>query len=256
MLKLGAANLSGKSGIAHGFFGRTGGASSGIYDSLNCGPGSSDDRGHVLENRRRALAALSDKECRLVTLYQIHSAEGIVVREPWEIGVAPKADAMATNVPGIVLGILTADCAPLLLADTEAGVIGAAHAGWKGALGGVIEQVIARMEELGAKRERIAAAIGPCISQSAYEVGDEFRETFARHDGANIGHFVPAARENHWQFDLPAYVQARLEALSVGSVAAPGNCTYAEAGNFFSFRRTTHRGETDYGRQLSAITLL
>ena len=256
MLTLGAPNLSGKSGIAHGFFGRTGGVSSGIYESLNCGPGSSDDRGHVLENRRRARAALADRECRIVTLYQIHSAEGVVVREPWEIGVAPKADAMATNVPGIVLGILTADCAPLLLADTEAGVVGAAHAGWKGALGGVIEQVIARMEELGAKRERIAAAIGPCISQSAYEVGDEFRETFARHDGANIQYFVPAARENHWQFDLPGYVQARLEALSVGSVAALGNCTYAEAGDFFSFRRTTHRGETDYGRQLSAITLL
>jgi len=255
MLKLEASGLSGQE-IAHGFFGRTGGTSSGIYESLNCGPGSSDDREHVVENRRRARAALTGRECRLVTLYQVHSADGLVVRDAWEIGDAPKADAMATNVPGIALGILTADCAPVLLADAEARVIGAAHAGWKGALAGVIDQAIAGMEQLGAKRGRIAAAIGPCIAQSAYEVGEEFRATFARHDGSNTRFFIPAARVGHWHFDLPGYARARLNAAAIGNIDLLAHCTYAEAENFFSFRRTTHRGESDYGRQLSAIALL
>ena len=256
MLKLEVANLSDARGVAHGFFGRTGGTSTGIYESLNCGPGSGDDRAHVIENRRRASAALTNRECPLVTLYQIHSAEGVCVCDPWGIGNAPKADAMATDRPGIALGILTADCAPVLLADAEAHVIGAAHAGWKGALTGVIDQAIIRMEQLGAKRERIAAAIGPCISQAAYEVGEEFRAIFTRLDAANARFFLPATRTGHWQFDLPGYACARLKAAGVQSVAAPGHCTYAQSGNFYSFRRTTHRGESDYGRQLSAITLL
>lgn len=256
MLMLSAPNLSNLPGLAHGFFGRDGGVSSGIFESLNCGPGSGDDRDHVVENRRRALAALADRECRLVTLYQIHSAEGVIVREPWEIGSGPKADAMATNMPGIALGILTADCAPVLLADAVARVIGAAHAGWKGALAGVVEQTIAHMEELGAKRTRIAAAIGPCISQAAYEVGDELRENFTRQDAANARFFAPAARSAHWQFDLPAYVRNRLEAAGLHNAVALQRCTYGEARDFYSFRRATHRGENDYGRQLSAITLL
>jgi polyphenol oxidase len=255
MLKLEAPNMSDLPDIAHGFFGRTGGVSSGIYESLNCGPGSGDDRSNVIENRGCALAALTDRECRLVTLYQIHSAEGVTVRKPWEIGHAPEADAMATDVRGISLGILTADCAPVLLADAEAQVIGAAHAGWKGALAGVIEQAIVRMEQLGAQHERIAAAIGPCISQAAYEVGEEFRAVFARHDATNSRFFVPSARSGHWQFDLPGYASARLNAAAVRNVTVVGRCTYAEAGNFYSFRRATHRGEGDYGRQLSAIAL-
>jgi YfiH family protein len=256
MLKLAAPNLSGLQNITHGFFGRSGGTSSGIYESLNCGPGSGDDRDHVVENRRRALAALADQKSQLVTLYQIHSAEGVTVHEPWEIRNAPRADAMATKTPGIVLGILTADCGPVLFADARAGVIGAAHAGWKGALAGVIEQAISRMEQLGAKRERIAAAIGPCISQSAYEVGEEFRATFMRYDEANTRFFTPAAREGHWQFDLTAYVHARLHVAGISNASVLAHCTYAEDENFYSFRRTTHRGESDYGRQLSAIALL
>jgi YfiH family protein len=256
MLKLDAPNLSNGHGITHGFFGRTGGVSEGIYASLNCGPGSGDERSHVLENRRRALAELGAQERRLVTLYQIHSAEGVTVQDDWEVGDAPKADAMATDAPGIALGILTADCAPVLFADAEARVIGAAHAGWKGALAGVIEQAVSRMEQLGARRGHMAAAIGPCISQTAYEVGDELRETFLRQDAANGRFFSEASRSGHWQFDLGGYVGDRLRAASVQNIATLAHCTYAESQNFFSFRRATHRGDADYGRQLSAIALL
>jgi YfiH family protein len=256
MLKLDARNLSDLLGISHGFFGRAGGTSPGIYESFNCGPGSKDDRSRVIQNRRLAVAALTDQKCQLVTLYQIHSAESVSVSEPWAIGNAPKADAMVTDRAGIALGILTADCAPILLADADACIIGAAHAGWKGALAGVIEQAIVRMEQLGAKRERITAAIGPCISQAAYEVGDEFRAVFARRDAANARFFLPSTRSGHWQFDLSGYARACLDAAAVRNVAALENCTYAEARNFYSFRRATHFGESDYGRQLSAITLL
>ncbi|HTT84786.1 MAG TPA: peptidoglycan editing factor PgeF [Rhizomicrobium sp.] len=256
MWKLAAPNLSELPGIAHGFFGRRGGSSSGIYASLNCGPGSGDVRSRVEENRRRAMAALTAPECRLVTLYQIHGAEGVLVHEPWEVGNAPRADAMATSEPGIALGILTADCAPILLADAEAHVIGAAHSGWKGAVAGVIEQAVLRMEQLGAKRERIAAAIGPCISQSAYEVRDEFRAAFAQQDAANTRFFAPAARPGHWQFDLPGYASVRLQAAGVRNTASLAHCTYGEAEDFYSYRRATHCGETDYGRQLSAILLV
>jgi hypothetical protein len=254
-MKIDASNLTECPGIGHGFFGRKGGVSAGIYESLNCGPGSRDDLEHVLENRRRALAALIGGESRLVTLHQVHSAKGVVVDEPWQIGNGPKADAMATNVPGIALGILTADCAPILFADAEARVIGAAHAGWKGSFSGVVEQAIVRMEELGAKRGRIAAAIGPCISQSAYEVGNEFREIFTSDDAANTRFFAAAGRSDHWQFDLPAYVRMRIDAAGIRNVAAIACCTYAESENLYSFRRTTHRRESDYGRQLSAIVL-
>ena len=256
MWKLSAPSLSSLPDVAHGFLGRTGGTSSGFYASLNCGPGSGDDRKNVVENRRRALEALAARDCRLVTLYQIHSCDALVVRRAWEIGEAPRADAMVTNASGIALGILTADCAPVLFAEVEARVIGVAHAGWKGALAGVIEQAIARMEELGARRERIAAVIGPCISRSAYEVGEELRAAVLGHDAAHARFFAPAARATHWQFDLPGYTHERLSAAGVRNIEMLAHCTYAEPENFYSFRRATHLGETDYGRQLSAIALL
>jgi purine-nucleoside/S-methyl-5'-thioadenosine phosphorylase / adenosine deaminase len=239
---------------AHGFFGRAGGVSEGIYASLNCGPGSKDAREQVLENRRRATAALASG-ARLVTLYQVHSAEAVAVTLPWDIPDNPKADAMATDRPGIALGILTADCAPILLAEPEARVIGAAHAGWNGAIQGVAESVIAAMTRLGAKRDRIHAAIGPCISQSAYEVGPEFAERFRAADSANTRFFVPSKRDAHWQFDLPAYVAEQLRRTGIAQVEIVPACTYAREADFFSYRRATHRKEPDYGRQLSAIVL-
>jgi YfiH family protein len=251
VLKLAASNLSRTPGIAHGFFGRQGGVSEGIFASLNCGPGSGDAREHVGENRNRVLTALGGE--KLLTLYQIHSPNAVVVSEPWEQG--PQADAMATNVPGLALGILTADCAPVLFADSAAHVIGAAHAGWKGALTGVIASVLEKMESLGADRARISAAIGPCISQDNYEVGPEFIARFAAADAGNTRFFVPSDRADHWRFDLEAYVADRLRNAGVGAVESLGVCTYARDEDFFSFRRTTHRGEKDYGRQISAIIL-
>jgi YfiH family protein len=237
----------------HGFFGREGGVSEGIYASLNCGPGSSDVRERVLENRSRAIAALAPG-VPLVTMYQVHGAEAVTVNAPWEIAQNPKADAMVTDRKGIALGILTADCAPILLADSQAHVIGAAHAGWNGAISGVADSVVAAMIKLGAKRERIRAAIGPCISQAAYEVGPEFEARFRSADAANARFFVPSARSSHWRFDLPAYVAHRLARAGVTAeiVAA---CTYEREADFFSYRRTTHRKEPDYGRELSAIVL-
>lgn len=239
---------------AHGFFGRQGGVSTGLYDSLNCGPGSGDERASVMENRARASAALSPGAA-LVTLYQIHSAQAVTVSAPWDIPSNPKADALATDKRGIALGILTADCAPVLLADPGAHVIGAAHAGWSGALAGVTESVVAAMERLGARRERISAAIGPCISRASYEVGPEFKPRFIAADPANERFFERSRREGHWQFDLPAYIAQRLRQSGVGVVEALPSCTYAEEADFFSYRRTTHRKEADYGRQLSAIML-
>jgi len=241
-------------GVAHGFFGRRGGVSTGLYASLNCGPGSSDDRASVMENRARAKAALSPG-ATLVTLYQIHSAEAVTVTAPWEIPANPKGDAMVTDKSGIALGILTADCAPVLLADARAHVIGAAHAGWNGALSGVTDSVVTAMERLGARRERISAAVGPCISRASYEVGPEFKPRFTSADPASKRFFERSKRESHWQFDLPAYVAHRLRQSGVGVVETIAACTYAGEADFFSYRRTTHRKEPDYGRQLSAIVL-
>jgi YfiH family protein len=241
-------------GISHGFFGRPGGVSQGVYAGLNCGPGSNDDRAHVIENRRRAMAELGG--AKLVTLYQVHSATAVTVTNPWEIGQAPHADAMATNVPGLALGILTADCAPVLLADAEAGVIGAAHAGWKGAIGGITDAVIAQMEELGASRRRIAAAIGPCIAQASYEVDSAFRARFVTDDTVNARYFADSNRAGHFRFDLEAYVAARLAKAGISDVAKLATDTYPDATRFYSFRRATHRGEADYGRDLSAIALV
>jgi YfiH family protein len=254
MLVLRAKNLSALPGIAHGFFGRTGGVSSGVFATLNCGPGSGDDRAAVRENRRRAAEALAPG-ATLVNVHQIHSATAVAVTEPWALGNGPKADAMATTVPGIALGILTADCAPVLFADSRAGVIGAAHAGWKGALGGVLEAAIDAMERLGAERARIAAAIGPCISQANYEVGPEFRTRFLDPDPANSRFFVGSDRAGHFRFDLEAYAAARLGAAGLADIGRLSACTYGRETDFFSYRRTTHRRETDYGRQVSAIFL-
>lgn len=251
MLILTADTLS-VPGIAHGFFGRTGGVSTGIFTSLNCGPGSGDERASVIANRRRVAEALA---ADLINVHQIHSGTAVTVTEAWALGEGPKADAMVTDRPGIALGILTADCAPVLFADPQAGVIGAAHAGWKGAFGGVLEATLEAMEALGAERGRVRAAIGPCIAQPAYEVGPEFRERFVAADPANAQYFIASERAEHFRFNLEDYVAARLGTAGAGQIARLSACTYTRDGDFFSFRRTTHKGETDYGRQISAIAL-
>jgi YfiH family protein len=251
MLILDAKNLSQSPATAHGFFGRTGGVSTSIFASLNCGPGSGDDPAAVAENRKRAREALA--ATHLVTLYQIHSATAVTVTAPWETG--PQADAMATRIPCIALGILTADCAPVLLVDSEAKIIGAAHAGWKGALAGVVEAAAEAMEKLGADRERISAAIGPCIAQANYEVGFEFQARFVAADQANDRFFDLSDRVGHYHFDLEGYVVHRLREAGIGDVEGLYADTYARESEFYSFRRATHRGETAYGRQISAIVL-
>jgi hypothetical protein len=254
MKRLHAPGLNGP-GIAHGFFGREGGVSQGLYASLNCGPGSKDDPAAVAENRRRVADALAP-EVQLVSLSQVHSP--IIHTLPaWgsEDGKRLEGDGMVTATPGLGLGILTADCAPVLFADTKAGVIGAAHAGWKGALGGVLEATLEAMEKLGALRMRISAAIGPSISQKNYEVGADFRDRFVESGAKHARFFVPSDREGHFRFDLPGYVAHRLTQAGTGSVESLGICTYPAENGFFSFRRTTHAGEPDYGRQISAIVL-
>jgi hypothetical protein len=253
MKRLEATNLKGLGGIAHGFFGREGGVSGGLYASLNCGPGSKDDPAAIAENRRRVAAALAPK-ARLASLAQIHSPFVHVVGPDWDDAAHPQGDGLITAVPGIALGILTADCAPVLLTDAAAGVIGAAHAGWKGALGGVLEAVVAAMQSLGADPSRIVAAIGPCISAVHYEVGGEFRDRFLKADAANAAFFAPG-KPDHCHFDLEGYVGARLARLGLAGVEKLGVCTYPAQNGFFSFRRTTHAGESDYGRQISAIVL-
>ena len=261
MLILRAQSLATIPGIAHGFFGRTGGGSTGGFASLNCGAGSGDARAWVIENRRRVGAAL-DAEA-LVTLGQIHSAQVLTVTAPWGIGETPSddprhipiGDAMVTTVPGIALGILTADCAPVLFADAHARVIGAAHTGWKGALGGVLEATVTAMEQLGAARGRIVAAIGPSISRGNYEVGPEFHARFVQADASNDRFFVASDRDGHHRFDLTGFAARRLTQMGVDRIEALAACTYARDADFFSFRRATHRGENDYGREISAIVL-
>ncbi len=247
------AALSGAS--RYGFFGRPGGVSTGLFAGLNCGPGSGDAPSAVTENRERAAASLGLEPDRLVTLYQVHSPDVVRVDTPWTRDDAPKADAMVSTTPGLGLGILTADCCPVLFADPQSGVIGAAHAGWKGAFAGVLEATVAAMETAGARRVQIHAAIGPTISLANYEVGPEFRDRFLDADPDNAVYFQPSQREDHWQFDLPAFAAARLRAAGVGSIGTPGPCTYAHEDALFSYRRATHRNEPDYGRNLSVIAL-
>lgn len=244
--------------VAHGFFTRRGGVSVGLFDSLNCGLGSSDDTDAVVENRRRVTSSLGVSH--LVTCHQIHSADVVTVggpqgRDPWQPAQAPKADAMATNMPGIALGVLTADCAPILLVEPNAKVIAVAHAGWRGALYGVGEAIIEAMENLGAARPDIRATVGPCIAKESYEVGPEFPEPFVDRDSGAKSFFAEGERQSHWQFDLPGYVVARLQAFGVDRANALAHDTYAQDSEFFSYRRSCHKNEPDYGRCISAIAL-
>ena len=242
-------------GVRHRFFTRRGGVSAGLYSSLNCGYGSGDQPDNVRENRRRAAASFDLGETDLLTVHQIHSADVIAVAtERWTSPGAPKADGLVTDRPGVALGVLAADCAPVLFADGDAGVIGAAHAGWKGALGGVADSTIAAMEKLGARRERIQAAIGPCIGRDSYEVGPEFPGPFLAQDAGNGAFFRPAARAGHFMFDLAGYLVQRLQRAGVAATMT-GHDTLAADQDFFSYRRNTLAGVRDYGRGLSAIAL-
>ena len=241
--------------IRHGFFTRQGGVSAGIYASLNCGYGSNDAPANVTENRRRALALIGLPPEALATTYQIHSADVVEVTKPWPLEARPRVDAMVTTRPGVALGIATADCVPVLLADAEAGVIGAAHAGWRGAVTGVVEAVVHSMVERGAEPGRMRAVVGPCIAQASYEVGPEFPQPFLQQDPENRRFFVPSKRAGHFMFDLPGYVVSRLRRLGIGGAVSVGRDTCAEADLFFSYRRTTLAGEKDYGRGLSVIAL-
>ncbi|MBS0482029.1 MAG: peptidoglycan editing factor PgeF [Proteobacteria bacterium] len=240
-------------GIAHGFLGRRGGLSQGVVAGLNVGLGADDEPRAVQANRQRAADAVLPG-ARLATVYQIHSADCVTATEPWPDAGRPHADALVTDRPGLLLGVVTADCAPVLLADRAAGIIGAAHAGWKGAVSGVTDSTIAAMEALGARRENIVAAIGPCIAQTSYEVDAGFRDRLCESDNANT-RFLVAGRAGHFQFDLEGYVAARLEAAQIGLVERLGLDTYADPARFYSFRRATHRNEATYGRQFSLIGL-
>lgn len=252
-------------GVPHGFFGRRGGVSTGAVASLNCGTGAEDDPAAVAENRARAASAIlpcagfssglsrPNTGATLLGVYQVHGRDCAIVRAAWPHEERPQADALASDRPGILLSILTADCAPVLLADKDAGVVGAAHAGWKGAFAGVTDTTVAAMERLGARRERIVAAIGPCIARASYEVDAPLRDTLCNADPANDRFFADGVRQDRWQFDLEAYVAARLAAAGIARVDMPGLDTYANEGDFFSFRRATHCGEPTYGRQISVI---
>lgn len=260
MLTIGSLNE--QPGIRHAFFTRDGGESQGIYASLNCGFGAEDDDPEaVAKNRQTALTRLSPDATDLVTVYQCHSADAVIVDRSWTPQDAPRADAMVTNRPHLALGILTADCVPVLFADTAGGVIGAAHAGWRGALTGVLDATLTAMQSLGGESNRITVGIGPAIAQRSYEVGPEFPAAFLDQDKENEAFFCPAQREGHFFFDIKGYVARRLAQLGLRDVHALPCDTYAEEERFFSYRRACHRNETgssgkiDYGRGLSAICL-
>ena len=248
--------LSADPSIRHGFFTREGGVSGGIYSSLNCGFGSDDESQSVAENRRRVAEAMgAETSSALLTVYQVHSPDVVTVEEGWLPDAAPKADAMVTRKPGFVLGILSADCAPVLFADTEAGVVGAAHAGWRGAFTGVTDATIDAMEALGARADRIRTAIGPCIGPESYEVGAEFRERFVVESTANDRYFAAGQRPDKFMFNLPGYIRDRLNARGVAGVEGGHHDTLPDAQKYFSYRRTTLAGEPDYGRMIAAISL-
>lgn len=244
-------------GITHAFFTRKGGVSEGIYAGLQCGRGASDDsRDNVARNRAYAARAMGVPREALVSVHQHHSADVVTVTAPWRPGKAPKADAMVTETPGIALGILTADCAPVLFMDPKAKIIGAAHAGWKGALGGVLEATVEAMIALGAERQRLRAGIGPCITQANYQVDEAFRDRFVQDDSGNARYFGPDPEDAKHRFDLPGYCRGVLKAYGVRQSTFCGACTYADEDRFYSNRRALHRGEGDYGRGLSAIALV
>jgi YfiH family protein len=255
MTMLQSAALSALGGIRHAFFTRDGGVSDGIYASLNGGVGSDDAAAQVAENRARMAAALGVAPDCLLTAHQIHSPDVVTIERPWAPAERPRADAIVTRTSGLAIGVTTADCGPVLLADAAAGVIGAAHAGWRGAATGVLEATIAAMERCGADRARMVAALGPMIRQPNYEVGPEFVTRFTADDGANERFFRPSPRKDHALFDLPGYIAARLAGAGVRRVEDLGHCTYADAARFFSYRRSTHRAEKDYGRHINAIAL-
>ncbi len=250
-----AAVLSDMGTLRHAFFTRRGGVSTGLYGSLNVGFGSDDNPAHVAENRARCMAVLGIEPDRLTTAYQVHGTVAAVVEEPWDPRAAQKADAMVTNRPGVALGILTADCAPVLFADPGAGVIGAAHAGWKGALDDIMAATVRAMEALGARRGAIRAAVGPCIAQASYEVGPDFRTRFVDASPAHAHYFRPSDRQNHYLFDLEAFVCDRLRGLELAAVEALSQDTCVQVDQFFSYRRATKNREPDYGRGLSTIAL-
>ena len=241
--------------IRHGFFTRSGGVSHGVYASLNGGVGSDDAPDKVTENRARMAAALGVKPDHLLTAYQIHSPDVVVADQPWTKENRPRADAIVTRVARLAIGVSTADCGPLLLADAEARVIGAAHAGWRGALTGVIEAAVAAMETLGAERSRIVAVLGPTIRQPNYEVGPEFVARFLAADADNMRFFAPSERAGHARFDLAGYIADRIQRAGIVNFEDLGLCNYAEPERFFSYRRTTKLGEPDYGRHINAIAL-
>lgn len=249
--------LSGRPGVRHGFFTRRGGVSTGVYASLNCGPGSGDGPAAVAENRLRVMRHLGFAEARsgLNTLAQIHSADVVHLREPLAPGRHPRADALVTDVPGLAIGVLAADCAPVLFADTQGRAVAAAHAGWKGALDGVVEATVASMGAMGVPAERIVACVGPCIQQPSYEVGGELRQRFVDADAGNAAYFRDSERDGHFMFDLPRYVAHRVTAAGVARVDRLELDTYTDEERFFSYRRATHRQESDYGRQVSVIAL-
>ena len=256
MLALQTPALSALPHIKHGFFARHGGVSTGLFDSLNCGIGSSDIRQNVLENRARVAGHLGAEPGRLLTCHQLHSATAVLVEVPWAPDAQPKADALVTRTTGLALGVLAADCAPVLFADPVARVIAAAHAGWKGALSGILESTLATMELAGAHRARVVAAIGPCISQAAYEVGPEFEAAFSAVNQGYSRYFTVPTPSARAHFDLPGFIADRLKAAGIGHVDRLNQCTYSQPGRFFSYRRTTHAREADYGRQLSTVILL
>jgi hypothetical protein len=249
-----AATLS-LPGVSHAFFTREGGVSEGFYTSLNGGTGSDDAPACVAENRARMAAAVGVEPERFLTAYQIHSPQVVIAETPWPRDARPRADGIVTQMPGLAIGVSTADCGPVLLADPAAQVIGAAHAGWRGALFGVVEATIAAMEGLGAARERIHAALGPMIRQPNYEVGPDLIDRFAAEDPESGAFFVPAPRQGHAQFDLGGYVAGRLRRAGVWHIEDIGLCTYADPARFYSYRRATHRAEADYGRHINAIAL-
>lgn len=251
-----AQSLSELGGIRHAFFTRMGGVSAGLYASLNGGVGSNDRPADVIENRARMAQTLGVGADRLLTAYQIHSPTVIVAEAPWGADARPRADAIVTRTPTLAIGVSTADCAPLLFADADARVVGAAHAGWRGAFSGVIEATLDAMAQLGARRERIAVALGPTISQRNYEVGPEFVGAFEAADRGNTRFFAPAERDGHALFDLPAYIRHRLAAAGIARLEDLAFCTYADPDRFYSYRRSTHRKEADYGRHISAIALI
>lgn len=246
--------LSGMGNVRHGFFTREGGVSTGIYAGLNAGLGSSDEPERVRENRARIASWLGRPDGAISTPHQVHSDCAVVIDRPLGETERPKADALVTATPGVLVGVLTADCGPVLFADPENGVVAAAHSGWKGAVSGIIENTVEAMISAGARRENIHAVLGPTIGPDNYEVGPEFEARFRASDSGNARFFRPSQRDGHFLFDLPAYILSRLAAAGIGA-SHTGHCTYADEALFYSYRRTTHRGEPDYGRQLSAIVL-